>query len=219
MNAGKQVFCAGELQIDNQGKLLMITTHSGHYRPSNYSLYKFLQHLESQGVDISEVKIRGIVPPPKGITRRKDKNSFLTMYEYNACDLFDYVKRSLIHNVNSINDYASSGIISALYKKFGNKELTTAREKMADDLATELNDLFSNSSYMSNFTELRIFTKELESVISKYQIFNNDLSQEHGKSKDSGRFSKTMQKMRDELKSISNADDLQSDIKSKLCGK
>lgn len=57
MFAGVSVLAAGEVKIV-KGKLIEITTHSGHYQPSIENVYQTLKHLQRQGVDINNVQIR-----------------------------------------------------------------------------------------------------------------------------------------------------------------
>ena len=60
MNAGAPVFAAGEIKIE-KGKLVEMTTHSGHYQPSMENVYRTLKYFQQQGVDISSVQIRDFV--------------------------------------------------------------------------------------------------------------------------------------------------------------
>lgn len=56
MNAGEAVLAAGEMQI-KKGMLVCITTHSGHYQPSAYNIFRLLVYLDDRKVDLSKVKI------------------------------------------------------------------------------------------------------------------------------------------------------------------
>lgn len=64
--AGGKVATAGEIVVD-RGRILVVTTESGHYRPSEYSLRTFYSEMQERGVDISLMLV------PKG-GRFTDKN-------------------------------------------------------------------------------------------------------------------------------------------------
>lgn len=53
---GGDVLMAGELQVHN-GKLLYLSSKSGHYEPSVYSFQQFMKFLESKKVDMDYVNI------------------------------------------------------------------------------------------------------------------------------------------------------------------
>jgi hypothetical protein len=217
MNAGKAVFCAGELQINSQGELLTITTRSGHYRPSTYNLYKFLQHLESQRVDISNVKVRGIEKPPKGVEYTVNKDSFIPVYEYKATDLYEFIKHSLQQNIKSFSSYGQSGVRSFLYSTFGDSELTSSRQELAKGLYTELDDFLTRVKSATCFEDIQTLSNDLTDIISKYETLNNQLSTKNGKESGSGRLAKLMNEMRSELKAISSVvDDSGSKISNKM---
>lgn len=55
---GQPVSAAGELVVED-GRILIVTNQSGHYRPPPESLQLFLDQLAAQGMDVSQV-IRGI---------------------------------------------------------------------------------------------------------------------------------------------------------------
>ncbi|MCX7116297.1 MAG: hypothetical protein NTW08_10400 [Gammaproteobacteria bacterium] len=74
LNAGAPVFCAGEIQIEN-GKLIAITDHSGHYRPSAYNLYKTLSYFNDHGIDISETKVLMHVDPAEHLAITTERSA------------------------------------------------------------------------------------------------------------------------------------------------
>lgn len=53
---GAAVLSAGQLSVA-EGRLMTVSPHSGHYRPSGCSLLRFLQHLHAEGVQLSHVMV------------------------------------------------------------------------------------------------------------------------------------------------------------------
>ena len=61
-NYGAPVVAAGELKI-RAGKLLEISTYSGHYQPKLEDIYRTLKYFAQQGIDLTDVKITGALNP------------------------------------------------------------------------------------------------------------------------------------------------------------
>lgn len=57
LSGGHAVLAAGELQVDQQGKLRSINCASGHYKPGNAEIITMLKFVQSQGVDIDTLNI------------------------------------------------------------------------------------------------------------------------------------------------------------------
>ena len=55
-NAGRDVICAGLIGIQN-GYLVWIDHHSGHYKPSRDNLWEAVTLLDNDGVDLSKAQI------------------------------------------------------------------------------------------------------------------------------------------------------------------
>jgi hypothetical protein len=49
------VFCAGEIKIDEHGKLVALSNKSGHYKPGDLENLFLLRYLEERGVDLTTV--------------------------------------------------------------------------------------------------------------------------------------------------------------------
>merc|ERR1712166_704014 len=54
--AGASTSAAGSMVVDQQGKLLELTPHSGHYRPSAEDFDRCIEALSGQGIDMTDVK-------------------------------------------------------------------------------------------------------------------------------------------------------------------
>jgi len=56
LGSDEPLLFSGEIKIE-QGRLIALTLHSGHYKPTLEHARHFIKHLERQGVDVSEVDI------------------------------------------------------------------------------------------------------------------------------------------------------------------
>lgn len=59
---GAPVLTAGEIRISD-GRLMVITTHSGHYRPDKKAMYGTLNYFKSKGVRLRGVTVLFVVDP------------------------------------------------------------------------------------------------------------------------------------------------------------
>lgn len=56
--SGAPTLSAGEIKTNSEGKILCVTSKSGHYRPSKAELVNILSHLESHGVNLKDVVVK-----------------------------------------------------------------------------------------------------------------------------------------------------------------
>lgn len=84
MNAGVPVVAAGEIQIEN-GVLKKISTHSGHYRPTLFNVYRLLEHLSNRGMYISQAKIVTFDNPSQTLPNVQSERVYYDAYEDNMC--------------------------------------------------------------------------------------------------------------------------------------
>jgi hypothetical protein len=73
MNGERPIIAAGELEIDQQGRLISLTNHSGHYWPGIESLCHFLNAIEQLGVNLFEVTIYLKSPPTNVLSPKKTR--------------------------------------------------------------------------------------------------------------------------------------------------
>jgi hypothetical protein len=73
--SGAPVIGAGEIQTDAEGKILMISSKSGHYKPTAMQLHNTFDFLKAHGVNLSKVKL--IENNESGITRHDSINEFI----------------------------------------------------------------------------------------------------------------------------------------------
>lgn len=72
--SGDELLCAGMVKIvDN--KIVEISNESGHYRPSHKDIAIFVNHLDSLGVDLSQIKLKLLWP-----TLNINASTFLSHY-------------------------------------------------------------------------------------------------------------------------------------------
>jgi hypothetical protein len=64
MTAGRPLFMSGEMKVE-QGVLKRITTQSGHYLPTLFNVYMFLDYLVQHQVDISQTEVLIFNKPPQ----------------------------------------------------------------------------------------------------------------------------------------------------------
>jgi hypothetical protein len=74
--SGAPVIGAGQIQTAADGSILVISSKSGHYKPSAMQLLNTFQFLESKGVDLSTVAL--IENTPGGIRRHSSVTKFIT---------------------------------------------------------------------------------------------------------------------------------------------
>ena len=94
MNAGKPVMAAGEVQIHN-GKLIALTTHSGHYKPSAQNVYETLKHFQKNGIDISKTTLISLDPFAVNLPIKESavmEDDVLAYFTCNAYDFFQAAK-------------------------------------------------------------------------------------------------------------------------------
>jgi hypothetical protein len=197
MNAGSPVVSAGELKIEN-GKLTAITTHSGHYRPSLFNVYRMLEHLAKNGVDISGIDVITLNDPSKQLPGVKTTawDSPNGRYYKTPVEMIYKDMRILINeNINSINaqvkSYSEGGLISNLFRFkdwITGSKLTSKRAELATQFEAELKE-FQRELKLASITPGKLETKinEIGTIIEKYEDANKKLSEEYKKNPDSGR--------------------------------
>ena len=220
MNAGAPVVAAGELKIEN-GRLAMITTHSGHYQPTIFSVHRLLEHLSHHGVDISETEVATFSEPElQGITSRAFEvhNSPLN-YQTPAAQIYKQLDKILEDNVLSINEqvksYHEGGFVTAIFTFkdiITGSTLTKDRAMLAEQFESEVTAF--KKVLTNNMTPAELATKidELEMIISKYKDQNQSLSIKADKIETSGRLSAFIGLFSERLKNFKEDVDSSPDI-------
>ena len=228
MNAGVPVVAAGEVKIE-KGVLKSITTHSGHYRPSLFNVYRLLEHLSNNGVDTSKTNVMTFQNPSKFIATLKSRAVYSDVYKQRifktpANKIFASVKTILTKNVAAISQdislYSKGGLKSALFKlkdTLSGSALTQRRNKLAVQFSKELNEfkeeIVKNPKSILQEKKLETF----KSIIEKYDKQNKLLSREYNKMEDSGRLASKFNKFKEQIGKIkSNNEGPHADIMSNI---
>lgn len=214
MNAGVPVVAAGEVQIIN-GRLISITDHSGHYRPTAYTLYKTLDYFQKNGVDISNVKVYTFKDPGQILdieSKRSEEHSrFFVCNAVDLCNSFaGHLRKELNSMINNLVEYQSFfNLESASYyvkDAFTDSSLTADRAKIAKDLTDSLVALLDEINTLNSIESVSIFVEKLEKLQAKAADLNNALVSDGSQS--SGRlaahienFGNQLQKIKSEIES------------------
>ncbi|MDF1757573.1 MAG: hypothetical protein P1U74_04680 [Legionellaceae bacterium] len=203
MNAGADVYCAGELKINTKGNLTEITTHSGHYAPTLYNVYKFLQHLEKRGIDITEVKIvTNTLPPSSSI--KCDKNYPLRgEVTYRASDLFTYISKDINLSINDMR-YWTKIRAKAYNIFFESSNLVSQRQQIADKLYDDLETVLEASKKEPTPLKLAATIKIIDKLISAAETENDNISKQNAKLSGSGHLAISIKKLRAEVTKLKN---------------
>lgn len=197
MNAGRPVLAAGEIKIEN-GVITAISTHSGHYKPSLFSIYHALEHFSQNGVTISNIRVMTLNDPSKYLSGSQSQiwNSpngpyYVTPVE----EIYKNIKSLINNNINSIDrevkSYNNGGWLRFLFcfkDKIMGTNLTELRMELAKEFESQLT-LFKTGLASSSITNRELAAKidELKTLIEQYQQKNNALSKTYEKEAGSGR--------------------------------
>lgn len=210
MNAGVPVVAAGEIKVE-KGVLKSITTHSGHYQPSLFNIYRLLEHLSDNKVDISQAKIMTFSNPSNALGNVQSKAVYYKAYMHNVYEtpsnkIYSSMSNIITKNVesisNTVHSYKKGGLISSLFKlkdKLTRTKLTRKRAELADEFEAIVNNFKLGIRPDLTKDGLEEKTKELESIIMKYEDRNNTLSIDYHKRQNSGRFASKLRCFKKQL--------------------
>ncbi|MDI1351175.1 MAG: hypothetical protein PSV35_00140 [bacterium] len=227
MNAGVPVVAAGEIKIEN-GVLKGITTHSGHYRPSLFNVYRLLEHFNAQGIDTSQAIVISFTNPAHSLKDLESRAVYYPayesyMYETPANQIYSKMIDVINNSVSSINDqiktYKEGGFLTAIYKfkdKIMRSNLTEERNKMAVSFEKEISTFKQGIRSDLPKEELKAKKDELNDIIQKYEKANDLLSEQHNKNTSSGRLSSTFSTFKDKLQEIKAPKDLDAEAESSI---
>jgi hypothetical protein len=220
MNAGVPVVAAGEIKIEN-GVLKAITTHSGHYQPSLFNVYRLLEHFNNQGIDTSEAIVISFKNPSHSLSHVESKEVYYPayhrcLYETPAHQIYSKMLEVINSSINSINDqvktYKDGGFLTEIFKlkdKVMGSNLTDERHEIAVAFEKEINEFKQGLKPNLSAEELEVNKNQLTNIIEKYENENNLLSARNDKNQSSGRLSTTMSKFKEELKAMKESKSLE----------
>ena len=201
-NQGKPVVFAGEVKIE-EGKLIAITDHSGHYRPTLYNVYKLLCYFVSRGVDISETKLL-THSKPKGVVYECSKE-YPHFYESKAQDLLYAYKAKLRAEMRTIEktvgEYHRSRS-SFWYQFFHNAELSRKKANIAYKLIKYLQVQEQVLDKVNNFSGYSTLLTKLQTKIDELEVENERVCISRGSA---GQFAKTMERLKGQTSELVKA--------------
>ncbi|MDF1758104.1 MAG: hypothetical protein P1U74_07380 [Legionellaceae bacterium] len=176
MNAGKPVVAAGEFQVEG-GVVKAINTHSGHYAPSLFSVYRFLEHLSQHQVDISQTKVITQQNPSEFIqdihsTPFEYMHTYEQYYATDASELYNKLDAVINKNLSSIQEqlqnYEKSSFTSLLKFKdmLTGSNLTEKKATIAAALQEEIKNFRPKLKGLQG-EELASKVEELNNIIFK----------------------------------------------------
>ncbi len=197
MNAGSPVVSAGELIITN-GKLDVINTYSGHYKPTLFNIYRTLAYFLEKGVDLSFTKIQtfhDISGLGEKFKSKKISRGFYSreIYEIPATAFLKTVKQELDTALDHIQDDINN------YQQRSFKTMVYALKDLC--IGSTLTEKRKSIAYKASLVAIKLQEEEnpkaenmnefIESI-KKLKIENDTLSSEHGKKSGSGRLSQKL---------------------------
>ncbi|WP_131794221.1 hypothetical protein [Fluoribacter gormanii] len=203
MNAGAPIVAAGEIEIKG-GVLKTITTHSGHYHPSLFNVYRFLEHLSRNNVDISQAKVVTRTDPSRSLHHLQSTPVYFSayqkpLYETPATQIYEGMNMIFNQNIDSINQqlksYQKAGIKTSLFKltdKLRGSDLTERRAALSAEFEAEITSFKAGLVNTLSASELKSKIDDLDTLISKYQEKNKELSSDYNKKESGSRLATTI---------------------------
>ena len=217
MNAGVPVVAAGEIQIED-GVLKKITTHSGHYRPSLFNVYRLLEHFSQSGIDISQAKIVSFDDPTLMLKHVQSESVYYDVYKKNMYEtpakqiynnMLEVINKSASTINEQVNTYKQGGFLTTIFAfkdKITGSTLTVDRNKMATAFEAEISEFKKGLKPTLTEQELQTKKEELSAIVTKYEQENKSLSVKNDKSESSGRFAETVSHFKEQLQALKSAD-------------
>ncbi len=217
MNSGVPVVAAGEIQIED-GVLKKITTHSGHYRPSLFNVYRLLEHFSQSGIDINQAQVVSFDDPSSKLTGVKSKVVYYDaykrdMYETPANQIYMGMLQAIDKSANVINEqvntYKKGGFLTTIFAfkdKITGSNLTAERNKIASAFEAEITEFKRGLKPELSEEELQTKKEELHEIVDKYEQENKALSVKNDKKESSGRFAATISHFKEQLQALRSSD-------------
>lgn len=211
---GQAVWGAGELVVI-EGKLKIINTHSGHYKPSLSAVNQILTILEEKKVDTSSVEVETFddpgqtIPTLKSRPRRIDIRGLtvqMVRFYTPAQEIKNLVKnieagdlklKKFVDRLNSQEDNLFTQWLRFIDRMFSfREELTLKRNYLRKEASIMLRDFSSHTLSSEKGVDSKI------SLVTALIEQNSQLSIEYGKSYNSGRLHQVLQGYKGRLETI-----------------
>ncbi|MDF1645479.1 MAG: hypothetical protein P1U61_00650 [Legionellaceae bacterium] len=218
MNAGAPVVAAGELKIKD-GVLVSMTTHSGHYFPTLFNVYRALEHFVLHDADIKQATVITFANPSEQLQNvssreRTDLPYEQAMYETDAVDVYHAMNVLIEKNMHAIQSdvmkYQNAGYYNALLRfkdKHMHSDLTEQRLGLAQKFLEAVQTFQADLPEGLSKSELKDRIHSLDALIMGFQAQNEAISLSHDKSQSSGRLEKKMQDFRAQLQVLKAGDE------------
>ena len=119
--AGSAVLGAGEIQTDGEGRIVELSSKSGHYKPSREQILNTLKCLEDKGVDLSHVRLSEVTD--EGSWVYHSAKVYLDNLGICFCDGYE--------NLNIEFDYERECTLSCHYQNLSKNEILAQLEKFS----------------------------------------------------------------------------------------
>lgn len=217
LNSGAPVVAAGELQIKS-GYLKAITTHSGHYKPSLFNVFRVLEYFTENHVDISKANVITMIDPSQSFsTIHTEPNYFIAdknyIYKTPAIQLYKTINTLINENIDSIHkqvkSYQEEGIATTIFHwkdRVMGSDLTKKRARLAANFEIILNAFKISLASDLSPQDFMVKITELEQIITDFQQKNNELSFEHHKKVSSGRLATHLMNFKSQITSLKKED-------------
>lgn len=210
MNAGVPVIAAGELQI-KKGVLKAITTHSGHYRPTLFNVYRILEHFIQKGVNINQAKMVTQQNPRAYLnlnsTELRTPELQEQLYKTSAKKFFALFDNQLRTQVESINkhlkEYRKESVLSSFFAFKDNlksSNLTRERKALAFELETLINAF--NPTQQTSLDNMLARMDQLMKLLTVYEEKNKALSEKYQKNVGNGRLASSLRLFKEEVAEV-----------------
>lgn len=214
MNAGAPVIAAGELKIEG-GQLIALTTHSGHYQPTLFNVYRALEYFVDNDVDISETKVNlhdypGLLLPQNHYKREYFDFYKKDLYVTDASAIYTNIKKTISDSIKSIKAeikaYHADVFTNTIYRVKDliiGSDLTKRRNQLAKEFEQAIKQ-FKQGMIVFLPEQLELKIRTLSQLITKIEQKNNKLSISENKPKNTGRLAKKIGFFKDELSKLSD---------------
>lgn len=186
MNSALPVFSAGDIVIQD-GRLIALGTHSGHYQPTLFTLYRTLSYFKQQGIDISQT----VIYTSNNTSHKKlrinstklDPPLFPYNYKISATALLMPLQTRLSEQIGlleqKLTEYIQPSCRSRLFSlkdRLLGIKLTKDRNEMVRTFISELQNLKNTLPDQTNQVDINQKLSELKKMLGKYQTENALLS-------------------------------------------
>ena len=171
MNSGAPVLAAGEMEIVN-GQLITITSFSDHYKPTLFSIARFLEYLCDREMDLSKTKVLLFYSPNTDTGLQsipiKVEGSRRTWHSISAIDIIKNANGVIEDNIATMQNYLNSKK-TKFKQKIIKIDLTIKKVELFHAVIKELNDIKQIMKGSSSYLVLRESLKAIDQIIMGFQ--------------------------------------------------